>query len=119
MPIATNPLVYLELRTDDLPAARAFYTQLFGWHAETIHVGSVSYLALEVGDRLEAGVAEQDERPPFWLPYVEIEEVGEATERARSLGANVLLEPREGPGGWRSIVRAPAGAEIALWQPKT
>ena len=32
--------------------------------------------------------------------------------------ASVLLEPREGPAGWRSILAAPAGAEIALWQPK-
>jgi predicted enzyme related to lactoylglutathione lyase len=30
----------------------------------------------------------------------------------------VLLEPREGPAGWRSVVSAPAGAEVALWQPK-
>jgi predicted enzyme related to lactoylglutathione lyase len=30
----------------------------------------------------------------------------------------VVLEPREGPAGWRSVIAAPAGAEIALWQPK-
>jgi len=34
------------------------------------------------------------------------------------LGASMLLEPREGPAGWRSIVVVPAGGEIALWQPK-
>jgi hypothetical protein len=30
----------------------------------------------------------------------------------------VLLEPREGPAGWRSVVSTPAGGEIAFWQPK-
>jgi predicted enzyme related to lactoylglutathione lyase len=30
----------------------------------------------------------------------------------------VILEPREGPAGWRSVVAAPSGAEVALWQPK-
>jgi hypothetical protein len=30
----------------------------------------------------------------------------------------VLLAPREGPAGWRSVVRTPAGGEIAFWQPK-
>jgi predicted enzyme related to lactoylglutathione lyase len=45
--------------------------------------------------------------------------VSEATERARLLGASVLLQPREGPAGWRSAVEAPAGGEIAMWQPKT
>jgi predicted enzyme related to lactoylglutathione lyase len=39
-------------------------------------------------------------------------------ERARLLGATVVLEPREGPVGWRSIVAVPAGAQIALWQSK-
>jgi hypothetical protein len=30
----------------------------------------------------------------------------------------VLLEPREGPSGWRSVVAARDGGEIALWQQK-
>ena len=30
----------------------------------------------------------------------------------------VLLEPREGPAGWRSVVATPEGGEIAFWQPK-
>jgi len=53
-----------------------------------------------------------------WLPYVQVERVHAATERARTLGASVLLEPREGPAGWRSVVSVPGGAELALWQPK-
>jgi predicted enzyme related to lactoylglutathione lyase len=117
-PIATNPIVHLELRTDNLARACAFYTRLFGWHAETMEVVSGAYLALEVGDRIEAGVIEHETARPSWLPYVEIADVTEATERARRLGASVALEPREGPGGWRSILTAPAGAEVALWQPK-
>jgi hypothetical protein len=34
------------------------------------------------------------------------------------LGAGVLLPPREGPAGWRSVVATPAGGEIAFWQQK-
>jgi len=41
-----------------------------------------------------------------------------ATERARDLGATVLLGPREGPAGWRSVVRSPSVGEIALWEQK-
>jgi predicted enzyme related to lactoylglutathione lyase len=40
------------------------------------------------------------------------------TDRARRLGASVLLEPREGPVGWRSVVATPEAGEIAFWQPK-
>jgi uncharacterized protein len=114
----TNPLVHLELRTGNLPRACSFYTQLFGWKAETIHLGSRSYLALALSDRLDGGVVECDTGRPLWIPYVQVEDVVEATERAQQLGASVDLEPREGPAGWRSVVVAPAGAEVALWQPK-
>jgi predicted enzyme related to lactoylglutathione lyase len=55
----------------------------------------------------------------LWLPYVAVPEVDAATERARGLGASVLLEPREGPAGWRSVVAAPDGGELAFWQAKS
>jgi predicted enzyme related to lactoylglutathione lyase len=57
-------------------------------------------------------------RPRPLAPYVEVESITEATKRARLLGASVLLEPREGPAGWRSVLATPAGGEIALWQTK-
>jgi predicted enzyme related to lactoylglutathione lyase len=115
----SNPLVHLELRTTNLPRACAFYTRLFGWRAETVHTPSGNYLMLGLGDRLEGGVVEHETDRPFWLPYVEVADVAEATERARLLGAAVMLSPREGPAGWRSVLAIPAGGEVALWQPKT
>ena len=117
-PPSTNLVVHLELHTGNLPRACAFYTRLFGWRAETIHVDCGSYLALQLGNGIEGGAVERDTERPLWLPYVEVGDVAEATERAQLLGASVLLDVREGPAGWRSVVAAPAGAEVALWQPK-
>ncbi len=117
-PACVNPVVHLELHTGNLSRACAFYTRLFGWHAEKIAVDRGSYLALELGNGIEGGVVERDTERSLWLPYVEVTDVADATERACLLGASVLLEPREGPLGWRSVVAVPAGAEIALWQPK-
>jgi predicted enzyme related to lactoylglutathione lyase len=117
-PALTNPVVHLELRTGNLPCACAFYARLFGWRAEALHTVSGDYLTLELGDRIEGGVVEHDAEQPSWLPYVEVADVAEATHRARLLGASVLLSPREGPAGWRSILATPAGGEVALWQPK-
>jgi predicted enzyme related to lactoylglutathione lyase len=113
-----NSVVHLELRTGNLSRACAFYTRLFGWRAERIDLGPCSYLALELGGRIEGGVVEGDLEHPAWLPYVDVPHVAEATEQAHRLGAGVLLEPREGPAGWRSVVAVPDGAAIALWQPK-
>jgi len=114
-----NPLVHLELRTDNLPRACAFYTALFGWRAESVDAGAGRYLTLTLGDRIEGGVVEHDTERPFWLPYVEVADVVEATERARLLGAAVRLSSREGPAGWRSVLVAPSGGMLALWQPKS
>ncbi len=114
----SHPVVHLELHTGDLPQAKALYAQLCGWRAERIDAGCGSYLALELGGGIGGGVVECETSRPLWLPYVEVPEIGGATHLARALGATVLLEPREGPAGWRSVVATPAGAEIAFWQPK-
>jgi uncharacterized protein len=113
-----NSVVHLELHTGDVGEARAFYERLFDWRPELIDAGPGSYLAVEMGDRLGGGIVECGTKRPLWLPYVEVDDVSEVTERARGLGASVLLEPREGPAGWRSAVVVPDGAEIAFWQQK-
>ena len=114
----TKPVVHLELHTGDLEGARAFYAGLCHWRQELIGVRGRSYLALEMGGALGGGIVECEARRPLWLPYVEVPDVREATERALGLGATVLLEPREGPAGWRGVVAAPAAGEVAFWQPK-
>jgi predicted enzyme related to lactoylglutathione lyase len=112
------PVVHLELHTGDLRAAQALYAKLCGWRAERIDAGRGSYLALDLGGGFGGGIVECKTRRPLWLPYVEVDGIQGATEQARALGAMVLLEPREGPMGWRSVVATQAGAELAFWQPK-
>jgi uncharacterized protein len=115
----SNPVVHLELHTGDLPGACTFYSRLCGWRPERIDAGCGTYWALgQRGGFGSGGVVECKTARPLWLPYVEVADVAQATERARGLGASVLLESREGPAGWRSVVSAPAGGEIAFWQPK-
>ena len=113
-----NPVVHLELHTGNLPRACAFYEQLFRWRPEQVDAGCASYLALQMGGGIGGGVVQCGTQRPMWLPYVEVPEITDVTERARRLGASVLLDAREGPAGWRSVVAAPDGGEIAFWQPK-
>ena len=113
-----NPVVHLELHTADLAGARAFYAALCGWRPERIDHRCGSYEALEVGGGVGGGIVECPTERPLWVPYVEVAEVAHATDRAQRLGAAVLLAPREGPAGWRSVVSTPAGGEIAFWQQK-
>ena len=115
---ASHPVVHLELHTRDLTGACDFYGRVCGWSTERIQTASGHYRSLDPGDGLSGGVVECATRRPLWLPYIAVPDVTAATERARALGASVLLERREGPAGWRSVVGLPAGGEVAFWQAK-
>jgi predicted enzyme related to lactoylglutathione lyase len=113
-----RPVVHLELHAPDRAAAGAFCASLLHWEPELIEARSGSYLAFELGTGLGGGIVECGTRRPLWLPYVEVDHIDKETERAGQLGAHVLLEPREGPAGWRSVISAAEAGEIAFWQPK-
>jgi predicted enzyme related to lactoylglutathione lyase len=113
-----KPVVHLELHTGDLPGARAFFADVFGWRQERIAAGARAYLALELGRGLGGGIVECATERALWLPYVQVPEIHVATDAARESGGSILLEPREGPVGWRSVVATPAAGEVAFWQPK-
>jgi uncharacterized protein len=116
--VLRSPVVHLELHTADLARARAFYATLCGWRPEPIDTANGSYLALELGNDLGGGIVECCCRQAIWLPYVEVAQIDTATRLARQLGASVLLEAREGPAGWRSVIAIPEAGQIALWQQK-
>jgi len=113
-----RPVVHLELHTSDLTAAKDFYLRLFDWQAERLETEHGRYTALGLGGEIGGGVVQCGTDRPLWVPYVQVDRIDLATDYARALGGSVLLEPREGPAGWRSVVAAPACAEVALWQRK-
>jgi uncharacterized protein len=115
-----NPVVHLELHTGDERAASAFYATLLRWRPERIHAGGGSYLAVEFGDGdgVGGGIVECGTDRALWLPYVGVDDLDAVTEHAVRLGASVLVAPRDGVAGRRSVVRSPAGGEIAFWEPR-
>jgi predicted enzyme related to lactoylglutathione lyase len=107
-------LVHLELHTSNQPRAGALYEQLLGWRPRQV----CSYMTLDLGRACGGGIVECGTERPVWIPYVEVADVEAVTRRASELGAGVLLAPRDGPAGRRSVVAVPEGGEIALWQPR-
>jgi uncharacterized protein len=110
-------VVHLELHTRELEAARGFYAELCGWHADAVGTPAGPYLSWQLG-AVDGGLVACATPRPVWLPYVAVRQVDLVTERARRLGATVLIEPRECPTGWRSVVSTVQGGEVAFWQPK-
>jgi predicted enzyme related to lactoylglutathione lyase len=117
-PPRPNSVIHLELHTGDLPGAVAFYGQLLGWRPERIRAGNGSYLTMGLGDRVGGGIVECESEHPLWVPYVAVPDVFRTTDQAAGLGGEVVLAPREGRHGWRSVVSTPDGGELAFWQPR-
>jgi predicted enzyme related to lactoylglutathione lyase len=117
-PNVTGGVVHLELHTSDQRAAAAFYQRLLGWRTERVWSPAGSYLTLDMGAAIGGGIVECATARPLWLPYVDVDDIDRSTDAAQRLGATVMLAPREGPAGWRSVVSVPNGGELALWQAK-
>jgi predicted enzyme related to lactoylglutathione lyase len=118
LPTRPHPVVHLELLTGDPRCASALYEEVCGWRPEQIETGAGRYLALALGGGFGGGIVECDTPRSLWLPYVGVTCIMTATERARERGMSVLLEPREGPAGWRSVVATHEAGPLAFWQSK-
>jgi predicted enzyme related to lactoylglutathione lyase len=115
-----NPFVHVELTTQDLPAARKFYSALFGWQLQDMPMpdGKV-YTMINVGNGTGGGMmaAPDPGIPPHWLPYVGVDDLAASTRRAKELGATMIMEniPVANYGKF-TIFKDPTGAVIAMWQ---
>jgi predicted enzyme related to lactoylglutathione lyase len=103
--------VWFSLAAEDPARVREFYAALLDW--EIAEEGTVA------GDgRPWAAIGSpQGNGTSGWLPYVQVDDVDQATERAKELGATVLQEKTRGPAGEYATISDPAGAAVALWQP--
>ncbi len=118
-----NPFVHVELHTNDLAKAKAFYSRLFGWKLQDTPMpgGGGSYTMIDVGQGTGGGMTKNQApgAPPHWLAYVGVDDVSTSTRNARELGAKVVMDKTEvGDFGWMSVITDPTGATFALWQPK-
>ena len=116
-----NPFVHVELNTTDVDKAKAFYSKLFSWDLKDAPMPMGTYTMIGVGGSGTGGGMVKHPvpgAPSSWLAYVAVDDIKAATEKARSLGATIKLEPTEIPGaGWMSIIQDPTGAALGLWKP--
>lgn len=111
-------LGWAELHTRDKPAAKAFYSELFGWSVREDADGQ--YTEFQVGGRSIAGMmeippAQREHRPPNWLPYGMVDDCDACVSKATKLGAHPIVPPTTIENVGRFAVMAdPAGAVIAV-----
>ena len=115
-----NPFVHVELNTTDVAKAKSFYGKLFDWQLEDLPMGPSSYTMIKVGQGTGGGIMKHPVpgAPSAWLAYVEVDDIAAATQKAKSLGANVMKDVTEVMDmGWLSIIIDPTGAALGLWKP--
>jgi predicted enzyme related to lactoylglutathione lyase len=119
-----NPFVHVELNSPDPERAKAFYSKLFQWQLEDMPNPAApagTYTIIKVGEGTGGGIMKQvPGGPAGWLAYVGVEDIRATTQKAKSLGAQVMTDVTEVMGmGWLSFIRDPTGAILGLWQPKS
>jgi len=115
-----NPFVHVELNTTDVSKAKTFYGKLFNWDLEDVPMGPNTYTMIKVGQGTGGGIMKHPVpgAPSAWLAYVQVDDIAAATQKAKSLGANVMKDVTEVMGmGWLSIIIDPTGAALGLWKP--
>ena len=108
-----------ELYTSDPPGAADFYSGLFGWKREARHMDFGDYVIFEQGGQMIAGMMRTPKEwgpvPPHWLLYFAVDDCDRTVEKAKSLGANVTLEPMDVETVGRfALLTDPQGAAFAL-----
>jgi predicted enzyme related to lactoylglutathione lyase len=117
---------WTDLTTTDQEAAKAFYSQLFGWEAEDAPVGDGVYYSMMKRDgQSVAAISPQPEQqrdagvPPTWNSYVTVESADAALERAKSLGGTVHAAAFDVmDAGRMGVVQDPQGAFFLVWEPR-
>ena len=116
---------HIDIAGTDPAASAVFYRELLGW--EVVVNDDLGYTGFSDG-RIEGGFPDLTNgfdpvrnvlEVGDVLLYVEVEDdsLAAALDRARGLGADVLLEPTEvapGTGDSLAIIRDPAGVKLAL-----
>ena len=113
-------LIFVELVTPDLAAAKQFYAGLFGWTFHDIQAGGTRYAEAFLDGHPVAGLIHKDvpadkKRQPAWLSFFAVSDVDAAKNIASQNGAKVLFEPHNVPDRGRQAVFAdPQGAVFAV-----
>jgi predicted enzyme related to lactoylglutathione lyase len=116
-------IVWQDLTVEDAAALRDFYRDVVGWEPEAVDMGDYDDFNMipSGADEPTAGICHARGGnvgiPAQWLLYITVEDLDAAAARCRERGGDVLREPGGAGGGRFCVIRDPAGAVCALYQP--
>ena len=120
---AVGTIAWRDLTVPNAESIRTFYEQVVGWKSSQVDLGGYSDFEMlqPASGESVAGICHargsNAELPPQWLIYIIVADVAASTVRCIELGGQVLVAPRPLSGGTFCVIRDPAGAVCALFQP--
>ena len=112
-----------ELMTTDTNQAARFYSQLFGWEAQSNPMPDASmYTIFSKDGEQVAGMMAKPENlaqvPSHWMAYFDVADCNDSVQKARALAAQVNVEPTDIPEVGRfAVLQDPQGAVFSILQP--
>jgi predicted enzyme related to lactoylglutathione lyase len=124
-PTIRGRFLWYELMTTDVDAAKAFYTAAIGWGSQPFPgAGEMPYTLFMRGEVPVGGMMALPEEarsagaPPHWIPYMGTPDVNGTADRAKTLGATLLMGPVDLPVVGRiAVLKDPQGAIFAIYAP--
>jgi len=111
---------WIDLATTDLEAARAFYSELFGWTTQITQEPEAQGYTLFLKDgKLAAGVgkAMTPDQPPSWTMYMATDDAQAVAARVEGAGGKILVPPTDVfDFGRMAVFMDTSGAVFAVWQ---
>lgn len=110
---------WIDLASTDLPAARTFYAELFGWTVPegSAEFGGYSSATLDGSRVAGLGSTMREDQPSAWLTYIATDDVAASAAAVEDAGGTVHTPPDQvGPLGSLAVVADPTGVVFGLWQ---
>lgn len=117
----TGKFVWFEYVSGDIPKAKGFFGELFGWTTQDVPMPEGPYEMIASGGRTIGGYLPTPKGAPaeaHWLSHLAVADAKATAAQVASLGGKVHKPATKiGEFGTMAIVADPQGGVFALWQP--
>ncbi len=115
---------WVDLTVEDADGVRDFYQSVIGWKVTPVDMGGYSDYCMDLpkSGKTTAGVCHargvNAELPTAWLVYFTVADLEASMKSCKEQGGEVLTGPKSmGPDGRYAVIKDPAGAVAALFEP--
>lgn len=122
MTATTGKIGWIDLTVDDATGIRNFYEAVVGWEHEEVSMGDYADYSMTTPEgEAVAGICHafgsNADLPGGWLIYITVGDLDASIAACESNGGQVIVPAKGLAGGRFCVIRDPAGATAALYQP--